>query len=115
MFNRENEDWKNYLNDEDKKILAEILTSTRKYSCAYSKADDVKVAQLWTALIEIKKDLNEIKNVLGKVEAPFKAIVQIGEEEKRKTIEKIVSEIIRPSDEETQKATKALVESLMKF
>jgi hypothetical protein len=111
----EEEDWKNCLNGEDKKILSEILESAKKYGYAYSRADDVKVAQLWTALIDVKKDLDKIKSMLGKIEAPFKAIIQIGEEEKRKTIEKIVSEIIKPTDEETQKATKALVESLMKF
>jgi hypothetical protein len=115
MLFGKNDDWKNWLSEEDKEVLARLLNSVKKHRCAYSKADDVKVAQLWTALIEIQKDMNKIKEMLGKVEAPFKAIVQIGEEEKRKAIEKIVSEIIRPSDEETQKATKALVESLMKF
>jgi hypothetical protein len=109
------EDWKNYLSNSAKQILFKILESTRKHRAAYAQADDVKVAQLWSALIELKKEIDEINAKLGKIEAPFRAIVEIGEEEKRKTIERVVSEIIKPTDEETQKATKALVESLMKF
>lgn len=115
MIFKEKEDWKNYLNEKDKEILAELLTSAKKHRSAYFQADDVKIAQLWTALIELKKDIDEIKSILGKVKAPFEAIVKVGEEEKRKAIERIISEIIKPTDEETKKTTKALVESLMKF
>ncbi len=108
-------DWKNCLHPEDKELLLQIIERAKKHHCAYEKADDVKVAQLWTALLEMQKDINEVKQMLGKVSEPFKAIVEVGEAAKRREIERLVSEIIKPTDEESQEATKKLVESLMKF
>lgn len=115
MVFREKEDWKEFLSEDAKQILSSIFESTRKHKGAYINADDVKIAQLWCALIELKKDVNEIKRILGKLEEPFKAIISIGEEEKKKTIERIITEITKPTDEATQEATRKLVESLMKF
>jgi hypothetical protein len=114
MFNDKN-DWKECLNEEDKKILEELITVVKRHKCAYSQADDVKVAQLWCALVELKKELDSTKAMLGKLEEPFKAIVEVGEAEKKKAIERIISEIVKPTDKETQEATQKLVESLMKF
>jgi len=109
------EDWKSYLTEEDKKILSYLLNVTRKYKYAYEQSSDVKIAQLWTALIEIQKQLEQMNKLLGKLEEPFRAIIEVGEAEKRKTIERLISEIVKPTDEETQEATKKLVDSLMKF
>lgn len=109
------EDWKNNLNEEDKQILSSLLDSTKKHRLAYNSADDVKVAQLWAALVEMKKELDKTNGLLGKLQEPWKAIVTVGEEEKRKTVERLVQEIIKPVDETTQEATRKLVESLMKF
>ena len=109
------EDWKEYLSEEAKSILSRLFTKTQKYRGAYREADDVKIAQLWAALVEIQKEIDEVKEMLGKVEQPFKAIIEVGEAEKRKTIERLVCEIMRPTDEKTQTATKKLVDSLMKF
>ena len=109
------EDWKNNLSDEDKQVLSALLDSTKKHRYAYNSADDVKISQLWTALVELKKEVNETNELLGKLQEPWKAIVAVGEEEKRKTVERLVQEIIKPVDETTQEATQKLVESLMKF
>lgn len=115
LFGRRKEDWKENLNDEDKPVLSSILDSTKKHRYAYNSADDIKIAQLWTALIEMKKELNKTNELLGNLKKPWEAIVSVGEEEKRKTVEKMVQEIIKPVDETTQEATQKLVESLMKF
>ncbi|MBI2005286.1 MAG: hypothetical protein HYS80_00810 [Candidatus Aenigmarchaeota archaeon] len=112
---RKKEDWKNNLDDESKQALSEILDSTKKHRYAYNSADDVKTAQLWTALVELKKELQKTNELLGNLKKPWEAIVSVGEEEKRKTVEKLVQEIIKPVDETTQEATQKLVESLMKF
>ncbi|MGC9058877.1 MAG: hypothetical protein ACP5H3_00505 [Candidatus Aenigmatarchaeota archaeon] len=109
------EDWKNLLDDKTKEELKELIERAAKHRYAYSQADDVRIAQIWAALTEIAKDLKEIKEKLGKVEEPFKAIIEVGEEEKRKAIQRIVEEIIRPADKETQEITKKLVDTLMKF
>ena len=112
---KKKEDWKNNLDDESKQVLSALLDSTKKHRYAYNSADDVKTAQVWTALVELKKELEKMNELLGKVQEPWKAIVSVGEEEKRKTVEKLVQEIIKPVDETTQEATQKLVESLMKF
>ncbi|MCS7093915.1 MAG: hypothetical protein RMJ18_01910 [Candidatus Aenigmarchaeota archaeon] len=108
-------DWKELLEPKTKEVLKELIERAAYHRHAYSQADDVKIAQLWAAIAEISKDLKEIKEVLGKVEQPFKVIVEIGEAEKKKTIEKIIEEIIRPSDQASQEAVKKLVDTLMKF
>jgi len=115
MFNNKIEDWKDCLREDEKETLQKLLDGTKKFKCAFSKADDVKVAQLWCALLEIKREIDEIKGMLAKVEEPFKTIVEIGDMEKRRVIERIVSEIIKGYDKETQEATQKLVDSLMKF
>lgn len=114
MFEKE-EDWKEFLSDDSKQILSEIFESAKKHRGAYVQARDVKNAQLWCALVELKKEIARMNELLSKIEAPFKAIVAIGEAEKKKAIEKFVSEIVRPEADEEKEATQKLVESLMKF
>jgi hypothetical protein len=115
MFEKEPEDWKEYLQPEDQQVLAEILNTTKRHKGAYCQAEDVKVAQLWCALVEMKKKLDELTKNQKILEEPFRAIVEVGEAEKRKAIERMLREIVRPTDESSEQATKKLVESLMKF
>ncbi|MBI4009809.1 MAG: hypothetical protein HY361_01255 [Candidatus Aenigmarchaeota archaeon] len=109
------EDWKEFLIPEAKQTLSNLIDSVKRHRGAYSHADDVKIAQLWSALIEIKNELDGVKQTLGKLEDPWRAIVELGDVEKRKTVEKLVEELIKPVDEDTKEATKKLVDSLMKF
>jgi hypothetical protein len=116
MFFRETEeDWKELLSRDSQQILAELLDKTRDHKAAYLQAEDVKVAQLWTALIELKKEIDSLKIGQEKVVEPFKAIVAMGEAEKKKTIERFVRDLTKPASPEDEEATKKLVESLMKF
>ena len=109
------EDWKEFLTTEARQTLSDIFDSAKRHRGAYSHADDVKVAQLWAALIELKKQMDEVKESLGKLEEPWKSIVSVGEMEKKKVIEKLVDEMLKPTDEDTKEASKKLVDSLMKF
>ncbi len=111
----EEKDWKEFLSDDARQSLEDLLTRARKHRGAYSKSDDVKLSQIWSVLIELKRDVDEIKKTLGKLEEPWKAIVSVGDAEKKRAIERMVSEIVRPTSEDTQEANKKLVESLMKF
>ncbi len=114
FFDRE-KDWKDLLAPEAQRIISELFERAKRHKGAYMQAEDVKVAQLWCALIELKKEFDEISKNLKKLEEPFKAIVEIGEAEKKKTIEKLMVELVKPETEEEKEATKRLVESLMKF
>lgn len=111
----EEKDWKEFLTDDARETLESLFASMRKHKGAYTRAENEDVAQLWSALIEIHRDLVEIKEMLGKLAEPWKAVVAVGEAEKKRAIERIVSDIIKPTDMESQEATRKLVESLMKF
>ena len=107
-------DWKEYLNESDREVLAGLIEAAEKRKCAFLEADDVKVAQLWCALIEIKQQLDRIEETAHTLASPFKAIVEIGESAKRKAIERVVREVVKPEIGQ-EEATKKLVDSLMKF
>jgi methionine synthase II (cobalamin-independent) len=115
MFFEKAEDWKELLTEDAQQILSDLLNKAKIHKCAYMQSDDVKIAQIWAALIELKKELDTVKDVHEKITEPFKAIVAIGEEEKKKTIERIIREMTKPATPEDEEATKKLVESLMKF
>jgi hypothetical protein len=107
-------DWKEHLNDEAKDTLSMILDKAKKHQGAYMQADDVKVAQVWAALVELKQEVDEMKVLLEKLAAPFKAIVEAGEAAKRKAVEDMVRQMIKPSPDQ-EAATQKLVDSLMQF
>lgn len=114
-MNSHEEDWKDYLSRDSQKVLAELLEETSDHKGAYLQADDVKVAQLWCALIEMKKMLDRVMATVAMTEEPFKNIAEVGEEEKRRAVERIVRDLVKPTDQAQEESTKKLVESLMKF
>lgn len=113
MFEDE-KDWKECLAEEDQQVLAGLFEKARRHKCAYCSAEDVKVAQLWCALVEMKKEMDEQAKLVNKAAAPFRAIVEMGEVEKKKTIERLVRDMLRPEPDK-EDATRKLVDSLMKF
>ena len=115
MVFRNKTDWTECLRKEDKDVLKEILSLAGKHRCAYIQADDVRIAQLWCALIELKRIIDEQQRVIRKLSEPFKRIVEVGEAEKRKAIRKLVSSIVQPKSEEEKESVEKLVETLMKF
>lgn len=115
MIFGEEKDWKELLHPGDQQVLADMLERTKVHKSAYLQAEDVKVAQLWSALLELKKDFDRMTETIKRVEAPFKTIVEIGEAEKRRTIQRIVTDIVKPTEEAEREATEKLVNSLMKF
>jgi hypothetical protein len=115
MFKEEDKDWKDSLSPDAQQMLADMFDSAKRHKGAYLQADDVKVAQLWCAMIELKNEVRAVKEQLDKVAAPFRAIAMVGDAEKRHAIQKLISDIVRPTEEETSEATKRLVDSLMKF
>jgi hypothetical protein len=115
IFDNEEKDWKDFLSRDAQQILSELFENTRDYKGAYMQAEDVKVAQLWCALIEVMKECADVKRQLEMLKGPFRGIVEVGEAEKKKAIERIVRDVVKPMDEDSEEATRKLVESLMKF
>ena len=109
------EEWKNLLTDESREVLEGLLYLTKRHKGAYTQAEDVKISQLWTALIEMKKQLDETRELVGKLKEPWIAIVSVGEAEKRKVIERMVGDLIKPTSEDSQETTKKLLDTPIKF
>jgi len=63
MFEKNTEDWKDFLAPEAQAVLADILNTAKRHKGAYMQAEDVKVSQLWCALVELKKKLDEMQKV----------------------------------------------------
>jgi len=85
LFNT-TKDWKKYLSPKDEAILNEILELTEKHRGAYKNADDIKIAKLWCALIELKKQIATIDSRLKRVEFILGGMINRAEEEKRKLL-----------------------------
>jgi hypothetical protein len=62
------DDWKQLLSPEDEARLNEILKRVSKYRGAYKNAHDVKNAQLWAAVLELRKENQALLNRLKKTE-----------------------------------------------
>ncbi|HLD48743.1 MAG TPA: hypothetical protein VJB11_00090 [archaeon] len=49
-------DWKSFLSVEDEKRLNELLERVSKYRGSYKNAPDVKTAQMWCTILELRKE-----------------------------------------------------------
>jgi predicted transcriptional regulator len=74
MLVKTTKDWKQYLNPEDEDKLNQFLKIVAKYRSAYRTADDVKVAQLWSAMFELRKENEALQRRLNDLEDIFEAI-----------------------------------------
>ncbi len=85
LFNQK--DWKENLPEEDEKKLNELLKSVAKYRQAYSAASDIKSAQLWCAVLELKKESTGMEKRIARIEELLENILSLAklkyEEKKR--------------------------------
>lgn len=111
----ERTDWTHFLSPEASSLLRSMLEAAYNHRDAYFRADDIKNAQLWSAIIELKRqinDLNEkIENMRPKeTHREFK----LGTAQDSVVLNKIRA-MMQPTVEDSKEAKDALVNSLMKF
>ncbi len=82
MFVKTEKNWKKYLSIEDEQLINKIIQETAKYRAAYKNADEVKIAQLWCALIDFEKKLQKIDARLKRIEFIFEGLAKRIEEDK---------------------------------
>ncbi len=111
----EEKDWKEFLCAPAQEILAELIERAKVHRCAYTQADDVKVAQLWAALTEVVRDLKELQLKVAKMEQAFKAIEALGDLEKRRALEEKVMDILKTKRENEKEQARKIVDVLMDF
>ena len=114
IFGKE-EDWKDLLCDNSAAELAELIEKTKKHRCAYMQADDVKVAQVWCALVEVYKKLKEVECRVAKMESVAKEFIEMGEFAKKEALKTKVGDILKPKTSEEREQVDKIVESLMGF
>ena len=91
MLLRKN-DWKQFLSIQDEEKLNEFLKKIAKYRGAYKNADDVKSAQLWCAVLELKKETLILQKRIDKIQYLLEGMferVKIQEEDNKKLIESL--------------------------
>ncbi len=74
MLLKSTRDWKEFLAPEDEEKLNEFLKKVAKQRSAYKNADDVKIAQLWSAMLELRKENLILQKRLNEMEDIFQAI-----------------------------------------
>lgn len=115
MLFGEIEDWKELLSEEAQIELAELIEKAKKHRSAYMQADDVKVAQVWSALTEVSGQLKEIEERIGRIEAIAKGFSELGEVAKKETLKERVGDIFKPKTSREREQVEKIVDSLMKF
>lgn len=111
---KEKQDWTHFLSPEAMGTLRNILEDAYKHREAYFKAEDIKNAQLWSALIELQREIEGLRQKVDTLAPKSAPSVRFGTADDSVVLNKIKA-IMQPKVEETKEATDALVNSLMKF
>jgi len=92
-----------------------LIERAKKHRAAYMQADDVKVAQVWSALTEVSKQIKKIEERLARIEDLARGFKEIGEVAKREAIKERVSDVFKPKTSKEREHVEKIVESLMEF
>ena len=75
MLFKTTEDWKQHLGPDDEARLNDILRKVQKHRSAYRQAPDIKTAQLWTAILETRKENQALLRKIQRIEFIFDGMV----------------------------------------
>lgn len=71
------DDWKQNLPPEDEVRLNGIIRNVAKYRTAYRSSKDVKIAQLWCALLELDKKNSEASKEMKKLKMIIEGFAEV--------------------------------------
>lgn len=111
----EEKDWKELLCGNLQVEMAELIERAKQHRCAYMQADDVKVAQLWTAVAELSRQLKKLEERLAKSEVTMRGLAEIGTVAKRQALRERVSELLKAKSSEEKERVEKIVDVLMEF
>lgn len=89
MMFKATKNWKEFLAIDDEEVLNELLKKAAKHRGAYKNADDVKVAQLWCAVLELKKENTNLNKRLKRIEYLLEGMFERNRQEERALIESL--------------------------
>jgi len=111
---KETIDWTHYLSSDAVGLLREVLESAYKHRSAYFKAKDIKMAQVWSAILELQRQIDQINEKIDKLTPKEMKVYRTHLADDSHVINKL-NEVMTPSAQDTKGATDALVNSLMRF
>jgi len=76
MLFKTSEDWKQHLAPDDEARLNDILKRVQKHRSAYRLSGDVKTAQIWSALLEMRKENQALLRKIQKMEYIFDGMIE---------------------------------------
>lgn len=74
MLFKVEKDWKQFLSPEDEEKLNDILKRAAKHRGSYKNAPEIKVAQLWAAVLELYKQNLILQKRVDEVNEIFESI-----------------------------------------
>jgi len=86
MLFRTVNDWKQLLNVDDEERLNEVLRRVSRHRGAYKNSDEIKIAQLWCAVLELAKQNFILQKRVNLIDDVFMAIY---EKHKKRELEEI--------------------------
>src|SRR3989344_1668548 len=107
-FFQKKDDWKKSLTNKDEKKLNEILVKTEKHKTAYLQSSNVKIAQLWAAMLEMEKEKEHIERRVRRMEYIFSGMTERLKDE-------IIKEDTGKTEDKKEKDLENLIRSLEKF
>jgi hypothetical protein len=115
MLFGEEKDWKESLCGNAQVELAELIERAKQHSCAYTQADDVKVAQVWCALTEIVREIKRMQEKVERTEIALRGIAEMGEIAKRQALREKVSDLLKAKSKDEREQVDKIVDVLMEF
>jgi hypothetical protein len=108
-------DWTHSLSPESMALLRKILESAYGHREAYFRATDIKNAQLWSALIEMQRQIDRLKEQVDRL-TPKETYrkFQLGAPDESKVLDRIRA-MMQKGPEDSREARNALISSLMRF
>jgi len=92
VFFSPQKDWKQFLSIDDENKLNDILRKIAKYRGAYRNAPDIKAAQVWCTILELRKEnlllQQRVENLEDIIGGMFERVKK-KEAEKEKLIESL--------------------------
>ena len=76
MLFKTTEDWKQFMSPDDEAKLNDILRKVQKHRSSYRQAPDVRTAQLWAALLEMRKENAALLRKIQRMEFIFEGMVE---------------------------------------
>lgn len=111
---KEKLDWTHFLSADSVGLLRSVLLRAYKHREAYFRADDIKSAQIWSAMLEMQRQIDDLNAKIDRLTPKDRETMRLHLPEESPLMKKL-QELTAPKAQNEKEATNALINSLMKF